>query len=203
MNWSPPERASVSPLRIDVAEPRAPPPAAGGRRGDAEAVVDALEAVEVDGGHGHLAPAALGGGDGLPHAIAQQRAVGEPGERVGEGEALDELLVALALGHVGHDGDAAVARRPRWPAARCAARSTSRRLAGAANGAFVAAGSRRQSGFDRRQDPRVAQVPRVRARAGSPRRAGEHLREPLVAVAELAVAANAATPTGTWSNRAR
>ena len=68
-----------------------------------EAVVDRLEPVEVEHEHGGQVPAASGAGDGLVDALGQQRAVGEIGQRVVEGEALQLPVrvreLAGALGH--------------------------------------------------------------------------------------------------------
>ena len=68
----------------------------------AERVVDALEAVEVeevDGG-GRIAVAP---GEHVAQAVAEQRPVGQAGERVVQGQALELDLHALAIGDVEED----------------------------------------------------------------------------------------------------
>ena len=68
-----------------------------------EAVVDRLEAVEVEHEHARAVPAALGAGHGLVDALGQQRAVGELGQRVVEGEALQlPVRVGELAGALGH-----------------------------------------------------------------------------------------------------
>jgi hypothetical protein len=59
----------------------------------AEAVVDRLEAVEVEVAHGQQAPVALGARQGLRQAVGQQRAVGHAGQRVIVRQALELLFV--------------------------------------------------------------------------------------------------------------
>ena len=63
----------------------------------AERVVDALEVVEVDEHHGHLARGARL--ERLAHLLAEQRAVGEAGERVVAGLVLKLVLQVVQLGH--------------------------------------------------------------------------------------------------------
>src|SRR5882672_11361823 len=75
-------------------------------RGVAERVVDQLEAVEIDREQRELRAAARRGEDRLRGALGEQRAVGEPGERIAPRELLDARLVLLARGDVG--GGAAV-----------------------------------------------------------------------------------------------
>ena len=68
----------------------------------AEAVVDVLEAVDVeeeDREHGALA--APGAGDGEREAVHEQRSIRQPGQRVVEGLLGELLLEALAVGDVG------------------------------------------------------------------------------------------------------
>jgi hypothetical protein len=69
----------------------------------AEAVVDGLEPVEVEHQHGGHVTAEPGVGHGLVDALGQEGAVGEVGQRVVEGEALQLAVgvgeLAGALGH--------------------------------------------------------------------------------------------------------
>ncbi len=71
--------------------------------GVAEAVVDGLEPVEVEHEHRGHVTAELGVGHGLVDALGQEGAVGEVGQRVVEGEALQLAVgvgeLAGALGH--------------------------------------------------------------------------------------------------------
>ena len=67
----------------------------------AERFVHQLEAVEVDREQRKLAARAGGRGDCLGGALGEERAVGEPGERVARGELLDARLGELARGDVG------------------------------------------------------------------------------------------------------
>ena len=70
--------------------------------GVAEAVVDALEAVDVEEVDGRgVAPAAAI--DRVPEAVTEEGAVGQSGERVVERQALELGLHALAVGHVQED----------------------------------------------------------------------------------------------------
>ena len=64
--------------------------------GVAERVVDALEVVEVDEQHGDLARRARL--ERLAHLLAEQRAVGEPGERVVVGLVVELVLQVAQLG---------------------------------------------------------------------------------------------------------
>jgi len=67
----------------------------------AEGVVDLLEAIEVEQHHGQPVPGARGAVDGLLGARPEEHAVGQPGQRVVERQALrDEGLAPGAL-----DGD--------------------------------------------------------------------------------------------------
>ena len=70
--------------------------------GVAEAVVDALEAIDVEevDGSGVVAAAAI---DRVLQPVAEEGAVGQPGERVVERQALQLGLHALAVGHVEED----------------------------------------------------------------------------------------------------
>ena len=65
----------------------------------AERVVDALEAVEIEAEHGK-ALAAPQAQERLLQLLAEQRAVGEVGERVVARQVGDLLLLAAALGDV-------------------------------------------------------------------------------------------------------
>ena len=89
-------------------------PRAGGRRpadwrtvfeqvvagGVAEAVVDRLEVVEVDEQHGEAAIVARAARGGVLDPVAEQRLVGQPGERVVERLVRELLLEPAVLGHV-------------------------------------------------------------------------------------------------------
>jgi diguanylate cyclase (GGDEF)-like protein len=68
--------------------------------GMAEGVVHGLEVVEVDEQHGDLVPAPAGDGERVAHPVPEQRAVGEPGERIVERLVGELLLQPLALAHV-------------------------------------------------------------------------------------------------------
>src|SRR4051812_31469403 len=68
--------------------------------GVAEAVVDRLEVVEVDEDDRQADVVAAGAGDAVAHALGEQRAVREAGDRVVEGLMGELLLERLALGHV-------------------------------------------------------------------------------------------------------
>jgi hypothetical protein len=67
----------------------------------AQRVVDLLEAVEVEEEEGQ-GPAEA---QGVLEPLAQQAAVGEPGQRVVQGLVAQPLLLRLALGDVADDGD--------------------------------------------------------------------------------------------------
>ena len=65
------------------------------------AVVDLLEAVQIDIDHGKhlLAPANLG--HGLAQPVGEQGPVGQPGERIEVSDMLQFTLALLELGQVG------------------------------------------------------------------------------------------------------
>ncbi len=99
-------------------------------RGVAQAVVDYLEAVQVEEQHRHLPALSLRARQGVSEPIAQQGAIGQAGQRVGEGQATELALECLALGDVAAGGDDAFDRStkvaPRsssgvWPQTDCAA----------------------------------------------------------------------------------
>ena len=75
----------------------------------AHAVVDELEAVEVDQHDPHRLAAALGRGDRLAEAVLQQAAVGQAGQHVVLGDVVDALFAQRARQRV--VGDAAVGGR--------------------------------------------------------------------------------------------
>jgi hypothetical protein len=68
-------------------------------------VVDRLEAVEVEEHERGLQVVLAGAGDGPVEDLAQQGAVGQPGQRVVEGQVLGLLLGDAALGDVVLDAD--------------------------------------------------------------------------------------------------
>ena len=70
--------------------------------GVAEAVVDVLEVVEVEEQHRHRPLVAAAPDERVLDAVAEQRAVRQPGERVVEGLVLEFVLEGLALGDVAH-----------------------------------------------------------------------------------------------------
>ena len=74
----------------------------------AKRFVNQLEAIQVDHEQCQLGAIAGGGEDRLPGPLAQQAAVGEPGERIARRQLLDARLVLLAHRDVG--AGAAVAR---------------------------------------------------------------------------------------------
>ena len=80
----------------------------------AEAVVDDLEAVEVEEQHGRaaLGVMALGAPDRLVQAVQEQDAVGQAGERVVERVVLQAALGLAAVGDVGDRADDARGARP-------------------------------------------------------------------------------------------
>ena len=105
-------------LRIEMAGE----PAAKGQQhavadGEAEALVDVLEAVDVDEHHrGAVHLPFAGAGDGALQAIEEQLAVGQAGQAVMHGVVHQPLMRALEAGDVAHQSDAAqepgiVARR--------------------------------------------------------------------------------------------
>jgi len=71
----------------------------------AEAVVDVLEAVEIEEQQGDLGTVALGTGDGAAQAVAKQGAVGEAGEGVVVGQVGEAFFGLAPLGDVAGDGD--------------------------------------------------------------------------------------------------
>ena len=66
-------------------------------------IVDCREAVEVDVHDSQLAAGTPQTKQRRTQAIAQQRTVGKPGQGVVEGQTLDEVFGALALGEVDDD----------------------------------------------------------------------------------------------------
>jgi hypothetical protein len=74
----------------------------------AERIVDGLEAVEVEEKHGHLRTCAMTLRDRLLDAVAQQYAVGQPGERVVMRHVRHALLGHLAVGDVHRHADHAL-----------------------------------------------------------------------------------------------
>src|SRR4051812_42313113 len=76
-------------------------------RGVAVAVVDLLEAIQVEENARDLAAVALGALDGLVERRREADAIGEPGERIAVGERRDAFAREGDLGHVA--SDAAVA----------------------------------------------------------------------------------------------
>ena len=77
----------------------------------AEAVVDQLEAVEVDEGDRDAAVVALRLQDGLVEALADQAAVRQAGQVVVVGDVMNTLLGQFAFGDVAHDRHHAVFHR--------------------------------------------------------------------------------------------
>ncbi len=76
--------------------------------GDADRVVDLLEAVEID--HQHRRPdlrIGAGKAEGRLHAVDEQFAVGQAGEIVVHGVEQQPLLGFLEFGHVGERADQA------------------------------------------------------------------------------------------------
>ncbi len=69
----------------------------------AEAVVDVLEAVQVEHHHRDQLPGAARLRHRLLHPVAQQVAIGQAGERIVVGKIFDAALLHLALGDVLHD----------------------------------------------------------------------------------------------------
>ena len=100
-NSSPPKRATVSLERTACAQPR------GDRDQQlvadlvAEAVVDELEAVEVEEQDARQPAAAAQARERLLEAVEEQHAVGQPGERVVQRAVADRVLGRLALERVG------------------------------------------------------------------------------------------------------
>ena len=66
----------------------------------AEFIVDGLEAVQVDEQHTQPFLVALGGSDGLGHAVFEQAAVGQAGQGVVVGELKELLVFTVAVGHI-------------------------------------------------------------------------------------------------------
>ena len=101
VNSSPPSRATVSPGRRASATRAASPIRSSSPATVAEAVVDQLEAVDIeeqDGAAGRRMPrAAL---QRVTDAIKEESAVGKPGERVVEGVVLQSQLRGPAFGDV-------------------------------------------------------------------------------------------------------
>ena len=112
--------------RVPGAEARLEPP----REGDEhlvpghvpEAVVDHLELVEVDvEDRERIVVAPPAAGEGLAQAVAEQRAVGEAGQRVVERVVEEPFLRLLAAGDVGQGAGHAVGLAPRVPHREAAA----------------------------------------------------------------------------------
>ncbi len=81
----------------------------------AEGVVDPLEVVEVDAERRHAAAVAGAAGEHFLHALVEEDAVGQAGERVVVGHEGDARLGSLALGDVDggdHDGVGALVVQP-------------------------------------------------------------------------------------------
>ena len=98
-NSSPPRRATRSPWRTQPSRRSLTCFSSASPTGWPERVVDALEAVEVEAEHGE-ALAAPQAQQRLLQLLAEQRAVGEVGQRVVAREVGDLLLLAAALGDV-------------------------------------------------------------------------------------------------------
>ena len=104
MNSSPPEaghRVSLAHARLQPLRHRLQQPVA---QAVAERVVDDLEAVEVQEEHAQPLLLAVGLRDGDVQAVVEEQPVGQTGEDVVVGEALDLLFGALPLRDV--EGDA-------------------------------------------------------------------------------------------------
>jgi hypothetical protein len=69
-------------------------------------IVDRLEAIEVEIDHRQRLPAALRLGNRVPQAVAEQRAVGQAGEDIVIGVALELAQMRLGGGDVGEERDA-------------------------------------------------------------------------------------------------
>jgi hypothetical protein len=76
----------------------------------AHRIVDVLEAVEVEEQNRDAAAVAARAHDGVAQALAEQRAVGQSGQRVVVREVAQFLLGALAVGDVGEHADEMRAR---------------------------------------------------------------------------------------------
>ncbi len=126
----------------------------------AEAVVDLLEVVEVEEEHGDRVPLPLRELERVIHAVAEEGAIGQAGERVVEGLVQQLLLEALPLGDVAgveHDAvhdrvaeqvggdDLGMERRARRAAGSATRRGRSRR------GRASPRGRRTRRGRDRRR----------------------------------------------------
>ena len=70
-----------------------------------EGIVEGLEIVQVDEQQGVLVPASRAAGQGLLHTVEQQPTIGQPGQCIVEGQALDLVFGRLARRDVGEDGD--------------------------------------------------------------------------------------------------
>ena len=66
----------------------------------AEAIVDRLEAIEIEEQQRHPIAVALGRGQGPVGELEQQGPVGQAGEGIVQGPVPDRLLAAMALAHV-------------------------------------------------------------------------------------------------------
>ena len=84
-NSSPPNRATTSRARRQAAEPPGDGPEQVVAGGVAEAVVDRLEAVEVDEQDGDLDPSAGGRAERLLDPVEEEGPVRQAGQRVVEG----------------------------------------------------------------------------------------------------------------------
>ena len=71
----------------------------------APGVVDTLEVVQIQKAHRQQFFAALGVGDGHGQPVIQQAPVGQPGQHVIVGDAVQFILMGLELADVGEDGD--------------------------------------------------------------------------------------------------
>lgn len=91
-----------------------------------QAVVDVLEPVEVEEHQRHRLPAAARAGDGQTQAVAEQRSVGQTGQRVEVGQLLQLAFGQVAFGEVAQGGRPQVMPRMRHPRDRQFARKRPR-----------------------------------------------------------------------------
>ena len=110
MNSSPPRRATVSPSRTPASRRSATACSSRSPEAVAERVVDDLEAVEIEEEHAQPLLQAMGLRHRDVEAVVEEQPVGQAGEDVVVGQALDLLLGALPLRDV--EGDAEHGRPP-------------------------------------------------------------------------------------------
>ena len=99
-NSSPPSRATVSAVRTHAARRTAAATSKTVAGYVPETIVDGLEVVEIEEHYGQTFVGACAALQRVRHAVEEQCAVGEPGERIMEGLVRELGFERLALTHV-------------------------------------------------------------------------------------------------------